>query len=230
MAGDDRVRHCVACDLNVYNFAAMTHDEVSELIARTEGRLCARLYRRPDGTILTRDCPVGLRALRRRASRAVAAIIAALLSLPAFAFGRATKKKCAARVTLSVETVSTQQAAVFTGVVVYDDGVLPGVTVHVRNESTGADTLAITDARGVFNVASLSDGIYRVDAELAGFKKVSIKHLELKSGEVTSATIPMQMDQLLGEVIIVGSVAPLLDPRSTSITTTFTRVDFDLLP
>jgi hypothetical protein len=77
MAGDDRVRHCTLCSLNVYNFAEMTREEVRELLVRTEGRVCARLYRRADGTVITRDCPTGLRALRRRASRAGAALITA---------------------------------------------------------------------------------------------------------------------------------------------------------
>src|SRR5260370_29655259 len=87
MAGDERVRHCTLCSLNVYNFAEMTRDEVRELLMRTEGRVCARLYRRADGTVLTRDCPTGLRAMRLRASRVAAALVAALCSLPAFAFG-----------------------------------------------------------------------------------------------------------------------------------------------
>jgi len=37
MAGDNRVRHCTLCSLNVYNFAEMTRDELRELLARTEG-------------------------------------------------------------------------------------------------------------------------------------------------------------------------------------------------
>ena len=39
MEGDERVRHCAVCNLNVYNFAEMTRDEVNALIARSEGRL-----------------------------------------------------------------------------------------------------------------------------------------------------------------------------------------------
>src|SRR3954449_6188431 len=92
MAGDDRVRYCSLCSLNVYNFSQMTRDEVRELLLRSEGRVCGRLYRRADGTILTRDCPTGLRALRQRASRAAAAVVAALLSLPSLAFGTTTCK------------------------------------------------------------------------------------------------------------------------------------------
>jgi hypothetical protein len=73
MAGDERVRHCTLCSLNVYNFAEMTRGEVRALLVRTEGRVCARLYQRADGTVLTRDCPIGLRAVRQRASRVAAA-------------------------------------------------------------------------------------------------------------------------------------------------------------
>ena len=66
MTGDDQVRFCGQCQLNVYNFAEMSAEEGERLILEKEGKLCARIYRRRDGTILTRDCPVGLAALRRR--------------------------------------------------------------------------------------------------------------------------------------------------------------------
>jgi len=71
MEGDDRVRFCGECRLNVYNIEAMTRKEAHRLIAENEGRLCLRLYRRADGTVLTRDCPIGLRALRRRVARLI---------------------------------------------------------------------------------------------------------------------------------------------------------------
>jgi hypothetical protein len=56
MKGNDRVRRCGKCDLRVYNFAELTRAEAEDLVRTTEGRLCVRLYRRFDGTILTRDC------------------------------------------------------------------------------------------------------------------------------------------------------------------------------
>ena len=66
MTGDDRVRFCDSCQLNVYNFAELTRKEAEEIIRTTEGRICGRLYRRADGSVITKDCPVGLRAVRRR--------------------------------------------------------------------------------------------------------------------------------------------------------------------
>ncbi len=78
MIGGDRARFCGQCELNVYNLSSMSTLEAESLIARTEGRLCVRYYRRRDGSIITQDCPLGLRALKQRASkikRAVASLV-----------------------------------------------------------------------------------------------------------------------------------------------------------
>lgn len=79
MTGDDRVRFCGECSLNVYNLSAMTRDEAEALIARKEGRLCVRLFKRHDGTVITHDCPRGLERVRRR-MRIIASAVAGMLS------------------------------------------------------------------------------------------------------------------------------------------------------
>ncbi len=82
MKGDDRVRFCDACAKHVYNVSNLKADEASALIQESEGRLCVRLYRRNDGTVLTADCPVGLRvAIRRRLIRMAAAAVVLLAAL-----------------------------------------------------------------------------------------------------------------------------------------------------
>jgi hypothetical protein len=55
---DGRVRFCDSCERPVYDSAAMTRDELFDLIAWHEGQRlpCIRLHRRPDGTIVTRNC------------------------------------------------------------------------------------------------------------------------------------------------------------------------------
>lgn len=80
MRGDERVRFCARCSLNVYNISAMTRRESERLVMASEGRLCVRFYRRRDGTTLTQNCPVGLRALKRRVSRISSAVAAAAIS------------------------------------------------------------------------------------------------------------------------------------------------------
>ena len=78
MRGDARVRFCSSCSLNVYNISEMTRAAAEELIRATEGRLCIRLYRRKDGTVITRDCPKGLRAIRWRFARAAVWVLSML--------------------------------------------------------------------------------------------------------------------------------------------------------
>jgi hypothetical protein len=84
MKGDDRVRHCASCKLNVFNVREMTKAEVEDLIDRTQGRLCMRLYKRWDGTVLTADCPVGVSRARVRLASALltAAAFVGVLVLP----------------------------------------------------------------------------------------------------------------------------------------------------
>ena len=67
MSGDERARHCSACDKTVYDLSALTADAAEALLRERGEGLCVRLFRRADGTVLTADCPVGGRRRRRRA-------------------------------------------------------------------------------------------------------------------------------------------------------------------
>lgn len=80
MFGNERVRFCDQCQLNVYNLSEMSKAEAERLIGQAEGRLCIRFYRRRDGSIITRNCPVGLRAIKRRLSRIATAVASSVLS------------------------------------------------------------------------------------------------------------------------------------------------------
>jgi hypothetical protein len=79
MTGDDRVRRCGLCRLHVYNLSGMTRAEAEALAAEHDGNLCVRFFRRPDGTVITTDCPRGIRAVKRRMRRMLASIAAMLL-------------------------------------------------------------------------------------------------------------------------------------------------------
>ena len=80
MIGNDRARFCGQCNLNVYNLSSMTKSEAESFVASGEGRLCVRFYRRADGSILTDNCPVGLRKIRRRLSYIRKAVTASVLT------------------------------------------------------------------------------------------------------------------------------------------------------
>lgn len=82
MKGDDRSRHCSACQLNVFNIAGLSKQEAQELLAKRAAgeRVCVRLLRRQDGTIITKDCPVGV-SLARRARLRLASLSASAMAM-----------------------------------------------------------------------------------------------------------------------------------------------------
>lgn len=84
MEGDDRTRFCWMCTQNVYNIEDLTRAEANKLLSGANGEVCIRVFKRPDGTILTKDCPVGLRQVRERVkafSARACATVAVLISI-----------------------------------------------------------------------------------------------------------------------------------------------------
>jgi hypothetical protein len=87
MTGDERIRHCNSCQLNIYNIAEMTESEVKNLIFNYEGRLCIRLYKRADGTVLTKIVR-SVSRLSKRISRFAGAALTAIWGLFSISFGQ----------------------------------------------------------------------------------------------------------------------------------------------
>jgi hypothetical protein len=81
MIGSERKRFCGECKLNVYNLSGMSRAEAEDLLLNSEGRLCVRFYKRADGSVLTKDCPVGWQAIKRRVSRTAAAFASLILGV-----------------------------------------------------------------------------------------------------------------------------------------------------
>ena len=91
MSGDEKVRFCGKCEKNVYNLSAMSRADAEALVRGREGRMCVRFYQRQDGTVLTSDCPVGVRRkrLRQRVWASVSGAAASLMLLLGLSSGRA---------------------------------------------------------------------------------------------------------------------------------------------
>jgi hypothetical protein len=83
MVGDARVRHCGACDREVYDLTAMSADEVEAFVeARQHDLPCVRLHARPDGRYQDGPCaPAERRHLTRAALAAAGLGLSGLLSV-----------------------------------------------------------------------------------------------------------------------------------------------------
>src|SRR5687768_16939753 len=92
---------------------------------------------------------------------------------------------------LAVPVSATAQEAVITGAITDATGaVLPGVTVTAIHEATGNKFMAVADERGVYRIAART-GVYRLTAELQGFRAVTRDGLQLLVGQVMTVNLPM---------------------------------------
>jgi hypothetical protein len=106
MTGDEQSRFCGSCKKNVYNLSSMTREAAEALVHSKEGELCVRYFRRTDGTILTADCPVGVRRKRVKLVAAAGAVTA----LAAGAVGLAFAQMGSAAPTIATSTVAPRVA------------------------------------------------------------------------------------------------------------------------
>ncbi|CAN5896913.1 hypothetical protein BH11MYX2_BH11MYX2_24120 [soil metagenome] len=75
MTGDERARHCGECKKDVFNLSGMTRDEAQALMIEKNGQLCVRYFQRKDGTILLKDCSIGISQKRKRRVIAAGAML-----------------------------------------------------------------------------------------------------------------------------------------------------------
>jgi hypothetical protein len=88
MEGDERDRICQKCNLHVYNTSKMTTAEVEALVEKPDQRVCALVYRRRDGTIITKDCPNGVAELWDRWTTLIVPSFVFILGWLGFSFAQ----------------------------------------------------------------------------------------------------------------------------------------------
>ena len=215
MKGDDRVRFCELCNLHVYNFAELTRSEAASLVANTEGRICARLYRRADGMVITKDCPVGLRALRRRVARVAGAAFAALMSLGSVVVGQEPSKKnqSGKHVTITKKVWESEgDKSVLSGTILDPNGaVISGAKIAIIDQNRKS-TNTESNQDGQFRVSGLLPGTYEVMIESPNFKNLNVIDIMLDAKESLSLEVLLEVNTGISATMgVVGLSEPLID-------------------
>jgi hypothetical protein len=171
MEGGSRERHCQLCDKQVHNFAAMTPREIERLVLKSDGKLCARITRRDDGSLVT------LEAQPRVSVAARVAVSASLALSAAGAMGQTTEQQ------------STPENAVLTGTVLKPDGSSPWpeVAISLRTPN-GVVANTQSDQFGHFRIAT-RPGVYDVVVRHYVFFGTRIPATTLHEGEQDLGTL-----------------------------------------
>jgi hypothetical protein len=97
--------------------------------------------------------------------------------------------------------------------------VLPGATVTVSNVKTGATTVVVANAQGLYRAPNLNPGEYRVRVELSGFGVAVRERVIVAVGETLDIPFRMAL-QTLAETITVTADSPLVNTQAPEISQT----------
>ena len=87
--------------------------------------------------------------------------------------------------------------------------VIPGASVQVEIESSGASHIARTDGEGRYHVAGLISGQYKITAQAAGFQTV-VKEAAISSGRAITLDLNLPISTQAEQVVVQGT-APQIE-------------------
>jgi carboxypeptidase family protein/TonB-dependent receptor-like protein len=109
--------------------------------------------------------------------------------------------------------------------------VLPGVTVTVTGSSLQRDrATAVSGNDGTYRVPLLPPGVYDVTFELAGFRPIARKQVEVALNQQTTLDIAMPVAGVAEAVEVAGTSVPLVEVERSDLTSRVTSRTIDALP
>lgn len=109
-------------------------------------------------------------------------------------------------------------------------GVLPGVTVVVRNERTGEERYVVTSNEGLYRITSLKPSMYTVKATLPSFAPSEMKQVQLAAGQQLMLDVVLRPEGTSAEITVVGSGEATVDTSSARIGTNVNEREVAELP
>src|SRR5438552_1317788 len=114
---------------------------------------------------------------------------------------------CSMLIFFSLATVSAQvSTSRLTGTVQDSSGApVAGARVTIRNEQTGATRATTLSDSGVYTFDAIDTGVYTVEVEASGFKKVALAGNEVRIGQPTTVNATLEVGQITETVEVVGA-------------------------
>ncbi|MFB3853897.1 MAG: carboxypeptidase regulatory-like domain-containing protein [Vicinamibacterales bacterium] len=108
-------------------------------------------------------------------------------------------------------------------------GVVPGASVVVKNDATGAQFEAVADGEGRFTVPALLPGTYTVTVSLMGFKTAVVSGVTLLAAVPREVNVTLEVGKL-EETILVEGTSELIQTQSATVAATLNSTQISQLP
>jgi Carboxypeptidase regulatory-like domain/TonB dependent receptor len=108
-------------------------------------------------------------------------------------------------------------------------GVMPGVSITIRNEATNVSRTTVTSASGDFSAPLLPPGNYEVTAMVQGFDKVVFRNVQLQVNQTVRLNFIMKLSGV-EEVVSVVAGPPLIQTDTSSLGQVVGTVQIENLP
>jgi len=109
------------------------------------------------------------------------------------------------------------------------NGVIPGVTVQLINDATGASREAVSNESGEYSFGAVPPGTYSVKATLTGFKTYENKGIRIATQQFVTIDVTLEVGTLQ-ETITVSGAAPLIDTSNASTGAVIDARQLETLP
>ena len=131
---------------------------------------------------------------------------------------------------LSLSKAYAQATASISGIVRDSaGGVVPGVSITVKDDSTGRSVDATTGVDGTYTVPSLLAGTYTVTASLTGFKTAVAKSVHVAPGQPTNIPFTLEVGALT-DTVIVKSSSELINTSTATVAATLNSDQITRMP
>jgi hypothetical protein len=97
------------------------------------------------------------------------------------------------------------------------ESVVPGATVTVTNNATGAERSAETSSNGTFDFQTLQPGTYTISVEAKGFKRGVVRDIVISVASAAQVAIPLEVG-LASETVTVTTAQEVINTTSASLT------------
>jgi hypothetical protein len=206
MFGNNEVRFCSHCAKNVHDISAMTRQKAEKLVKESNGNLCVRYVKTPNGKLIS--APQTLTKITRRAT-IVASVLATSLTFTSLTYAqgkpiKTTNNKIQLQKDKSKNNDITQELATISGTIKdANDAVVFGAKVTLKDSRTEKLQETKSNDNGEFLFKNVEPSVYELTVESQGFKKSVHQNIEIEKDVILEKIIVLEVGAIMGDLVII---------------------------